>query len=94
LQEVEVVGKWLLALWIMTIVGLGAVYSNMVDLQETIKTQNLVILKLNQTIIKKDERNNALYKDQIERWTVPYEFKIPGDPKKPNCDLIQKGARG
>jgi hypothetical protein len=87
--------KWLLALWIMTVVGLGAVYSNMVDLQETIKTQNLIIAELTEIIVIKDERNNAWYKDAIERWVAPYDgSRIPGDSKKPDCSLKLKGARG
>ena len=64
--------KWLLALWIMTIVGLAGTYSHVVDLQKYISDQEDIIIELKTEVAELKEKNDTWYMDQIKRW-VPYD---------------------
>ena len=66
--------KWLLAIWIMTIIGLAGTYSHVIDLRETIDDQTTYIAELTTEIVEINEKEDIWYKEQIEKWVVPYEF--------------------
>ena len=63
--------KWLLALFIMAIVGLAGTYSHIINLQEIITSQDSKIFELQTENNELMDKYDSEYMDEIKRW-MPY----------------------